>query len=177
MLSESSRFATIEKLKALAEHPNTSPEEAENARRRIEQIRERIDEERTQVRKATPIGDLASGAFPNIRRKGLDHLRRKRRAIPLDVEPERTMKDEWPFGWTGPRQPIEYESMRNPTTYDLVVGWKCPGCGEHVTRIIDKRAVLRAEGQRGGVKGFIKKLTGGSVNQLCWDCWKLWNNK
>ena len=53
MLSESARFATIEKLKALAEHPATAPVEAENALRRIEEIEERIESERTQVRNAT----------------------------------------------------------------------------------------------------------------------------
>ena len=92
-------------------------------------------------------------------------------------DPELTMKDEWPFGWVEPKGPIEYESMRNPSNGDLVVGWKCPGCGDHVTRIVNKKAIFRAEGQRGGVKSFIKRLTGGSVNQLCWNCWKLWNFK
>lgn len=177
MLTESARWATVEKLKALADHPSTAPEEAENARRRITQIEERIEEERTQVRKVTTVEFPPYREFMNVhRRRGLAELKRRRK-VAVPINPERTMKDEWPFGWTGPKGPVEYESMINPSSGDLVVGWKCPGCGEHVTRIINERAVLRAQGQRGGVSGFTSRLTGGSVNQLCWDCWKLWNSK
>jgi len=182
MLSESARWATIEKLMALAEHPGTDPIEAENARRRIVQIQERIEDERTQVRRATPvnatpIGNIQS-VFKNVKvARGIREMKKRRVAVTAVDAPERTMKDEWPFGWTGPKGPVEHEAMTNPQTGDLVIGWKCPACGEHVERVVNKRAMMRASGQRGGTEGFVNTLTGGSVNQLCWDCWKLWNSK
>lgn len=183
MLNESARFATIEKLKALAEHPNTAPEEADNARRRMAEIWERIQRERTQVRRSVPAVEHTPAhapahkptPFKTVNRRGVSELKNRRRAVP--VENEYTMKDEWPFGWVGPKVPIEYESMVNPATGELVVGWKCPSCGDHVTRVIDHRTILRVRGQRGGMEHFMNRLTNGAVNQLCWQCWKLWNNK
>jgi hypothetical protein len=119
---------------------------------------------------------MADSVFKNVRlKRGIKELKKRRAAVAVDA-PERTMKDEWPFGWTGPKAPVEYEAMRD-SSGDLIVGWKCPGCGGHVTRVVNRRAMLRAEGQRGGIDGFIRMLTGGTVNQLCWDCWRLWNNK
>ena len=161
---------TIKRLQALADHPETPPEEADNARRRIAEIKERLAKGRTQVRGPEGRVEVFHSVVAAKQRFGIARLKKERR-VDLDAErQERTIKDEWPFGWEGPKAPIEHESMRNPVTGDLVVNWKCPNCGEHVTRVVNARHVLRLSGRPGKVAQYVSRLTDGSMNQLCPAC-------
>ncbi len=95
-----------------------------------------------------------------------------------DREPEWTMRDEWPFGWNKTVSPItEYEKDRDIVSGDVFISWKCPECGEHVTKIINGKHIARLGGQRGGLEDYVRRVLDGAMNQLCKRCWEYWDNQ
>jgi hypothetical protein len=168
MPSSDHRLLTLGKLRALVEHPRTSEAERQNAIRRIEEIEERI--------RATKVEMEQGSAFKNVqpRAQARETFRKVRRRARVE-KPK--FHDDWPFGWTQPRVPVEYEHAFNRETGDAVVNWKCPSCGAHVTRIIGARQARRLAGQPGGLKSYLERMTNGTMNQLCPECWDLWNKR
>lgn len=171
---------TRQKLSALwslVNHPKTPENERENARARIAEIDERVRSEeaksRTQVRSAMPtaMGDMAA----RISRQGLASFKRRARAY--KVEDEETVHDRWPFGWTGPRDSLRADEFElgYGRGGSCVLGWKCPDCGDHVTRVIDARMMLRFEAKPNAFKEYTDRIISGETNHLCANCWRKWN--
>jgi len=174
-MSRSNHSATLGKLRALASHPSTSENERANAIRRIQEIEGRIRAEAKRIE-----AEIAERGKASEYRSGRDALgsfgkMRKRRVA--SAEKKSKIHDDWPFGWDGPKAPLEYERAYNRTTSEYVINWKCPGCGGHVTRFVGKRMVIRHDGQPGGVESYLEKFIDGTFNQLCSECWDLWNRK
>lgn len=142
------RESLARRLRALADHPATPPAERASAVARLAEIG-------ASIPVARPAKAPVSARFSSIKR------RPNRRAFP----------DRWPFGWVGPRAPVEYESM--PVAEGVALGWKCPGCGSHVERVIGKREVMARStpGKPGAFGAYLNHLMGGACNQLCFSCW------
>ena len=147
----------LQKLRALAEHPATPEHERESARLRIrEMTRPKPVPKRPADRpKAQICGDRL----------------RVLRARPKN---DKAIPEKWPFGWTQPRGPVEYESSGLPNG-GIAIGWKCPSCGEQVERVISASVVtsLTPPG-RSRLAAYIKRMIGGERNQLCRACWERW---
>ncbi len=177
--SEEARLRTrLRDLERLAANPGTDAE-GENAKRRIGEIEEKLArdrEERTQVREIridaesgsisfsgpTTISDIAKGVTRMGKRK------KAREAAP-------SVREDWPFGWSGPRNPVEHNAEWFDDQCELE--WKCTGCGDHITLRLSKKMIRKMSGQRGGAKEYVRRRVGGSMNLLCNDCWTFWENK
>jgi len=187
--SEEARLRTrLKSLERLAANPGTEAE-GENAKRRIAEIEEKLARarERTQVREETffqsdqfdlkidlETGDIAFSGPTSIGdiAKGVARMgKRKKKREPQGS----TIKDQWPFGWQGPREKVEYSRMSvgEPTLLE----WKCPGCNKHICFMITQKQARKISGQRGGMDRYVEMRTGGALNQLCDECWEFWNNK
>jgi hypothetical protein len=139
-----------QRLKALAEHPSTPPEERDNALRRLAE----------QSTKPPPP--------PTV----IDKLRRVR-ARPVN----RRLPIRWPFGWNGPRLPIERE-IGGDGRGGLAVGWQCPGCGTQVETRLSRADLTRLSppGRPSLVEEHISLMVNGTMNQLCLACWDRWES-
>jgi len=149
----------IDKLRALAEHPDTPLEEAHTARLRLEEIETKIRAAKKKLRDAE--------------RQAEKRKIRPKSALKRRVGKKKNVEKfplEWPFGWTR-RDKIEVESIFFPTEKKIVLGWKCPGCKLHVERLITPKHRARLMSKSDGVQEFIEKVKNGEVNQLCDACW------
>jgi len=107
-----------------------------------------------------------------VTRRGLANLKRAVRA--KSVVQEDILQDRWPFGWTGPRDEIvEYEKGYSPDG-SYALGWKCPDCGSHVSRVIAENVVRQFELRPKDFREYIDRILGGNTNHLCVDCWQKW---
>lgn len=157
------RKARIAHLMALAEHPDTPLHEAESARRVAATLRDAVS-----MSSRTEMDTAANGVFKNARPKTtkakLGKLRNRKDAK------KRVVPGDWPFDWKV-RVPVEYERGKNPQNGEIVIGWKCPSCGDHVVKTIGARHQVRLRGQAGGIDSHVEVLTDGTLNQLCLACW------
>ena len=174
----------LNSLRALADHPDTPPAEASNARRRIEEILERLrkersGDERTHVRMVgdmpTSMSEAMERMFRRVTRSGSARMRHEYRSTP-QTEDEIFARDGWPRNWPGDRHPVEFEQGWGQNG-DLSIGWKCPGCGEHVTKYLSNHFLDRLKMVGKGVEDYIKERVGGTMNQLCEECWRKWDEK
>jgi hypothetical protein len=164
----------VAKLRALAEHEATPENERENALKRIEEIEGKLEQGQIEHKMKCMPTSMAQMAS-RVKRQGLANFKKHiRKAAPR--EDARTVKDKWPFGWTKKAGQVEHEVVGGRGS-SLYVSWKCPECGRHVTKILNYRHQKRLEGQSGGVDGYIEKVTNGTMNQLCFECWEEWDNK
>jgi predicted RNA-binding Zn-ribbon protein involved in translation (DUF1610 family) len=149
-------------LRTLAEHPGTPDAERENALARIREIEAKIQVE-------------AGVEFVKISRKGIASFKRRvREASPIQ---DRTVHDDWPFGWEGPRDDLKEFETGEDMEGGYVIGWKCPDCGSHVTRGIDCRMMLRFASRPGALEDHIRMIASGCTNYLCPECWRKWNER
>ena len=161
-------------LRALVDHLETPEHECRSARARIAEIGKRVREEdakkRTGVREGMPtgIGELAD----SFSRRGLAGFKRRVRDSYFDVE--KIVHDDWPFGWDGARELQEHESGHG-FNGEYILGWKCPDCGSHVTRVIDSRMMLRFAANPDALQGHVDRIIGAETNHLCADCWRKWS--
>jgi hypothetical protein len=140
-----------QRLRALAEHPSTPPEERDSALRRLAEL---------EVKSTPP------PPAPTVRVKlGRVRARPVVRGIPV----------RWPFGWDGPRLPVERE-VAGDRRGGIAVGWKCPSCGGQVERILSRADITRLSppGRDCLVETHITHMVDGTMNQLCLACWDLW---
>ncbi len=147
----------IKKLRSLADHPATPENERESARARI-----------AELQKSVPVVKQTNT------KKALRGLRAK-------VKGAWKLPKQWPFGWTGVRIPVEYESAPAPDG-GLAIGWKCPGCGEQVERIISSREIIQLKRPVSPetpdpLSEHIRMMVGGRENQLCRDCWHRYDSE
>ncbi|MDD5511775.1 MAG: hypothetical protein PHI12_13330 [Dehalococcoidales bacterium] len=158
-------YERIGHLRALAEDPAATESEAQNARKRMEEIEARI-------RKLND--DLAAH-----RRKVADAIREEKAKkaeqrntlwkIRRAAGPRKIFPVDWPFGWEKPHNSIDIE-MLYCEDRSVMLGWKCPGCGLQVEREITPRHRVRLSGKPQGVENFIRDLKTGVLNQLCDEC-------
>jgi hypothetical protein len=147
----------------MAEHPGTPEEEADSARRRIEEIESRIRSVRTNISEQAHSAEARKrAAVQKIARKIA-----KAKARSNSVEWPR----EWPFGWVQ-RDIIDISSTFLSGPNKIVLEWKCPGCGDHVTRVIMPKHRARLLRKADGVLNFIRDIRVGKLNQLCNTCWE-----
>jgi len=147
----------LRKLRALAEHPATPEHERESARLRIR-----------EMTRPKPVPKRPADR-PRAQICG-DRLR-VLRARPKN---DKAIPEKWPFGWTKPRVPVEYEASGLPNG-GIAIGWKCPSCGEQVEHVLSPRVVasLTPPGHS-RLAAHIQRMTGGEQNQLCRSCWDRW---
>jgi hypothetical protein len=161
-------------LKALVEHPATSDVERENAEARIEEIKRRVRKAKEdgisfeRSRMPTSMQEMAN----RVSRQGLASFKRRVRGIP----DEPVVHDDWPFGWEGPREKVEDFEI-GEFGEDKILGWKCPDCGTHVSRVITARMLLKFAGRKNAMKEYIERILSGENNQLCTKCWEKWDER
>jgi hypothetical protein len=144
-----------QRLRALAEHPSTPPEERDSALRRLAELE-------AKVRSSTPPPP------PTL------HQRMKRvKARPV----ERGLPVRWPFGWEGPRREVERE-VGPDGRGGIAVGWKCPSCGAQVERRLSRADITRMSppGRASLVEAHIGHMVDGTMSQLCLACWDRWES-
>lgn len=142
-----------QRLRALADHPSTPPEERDNAMRRLAELGAKSHQ-------------TSSPAAPTVREK----LGRVRARPVVRVLPVR-----WPFGWEGARLPVEREIGADGRG-GIAVGWKCPSCGGQVERRLSSADLTRMSppGRKSSVESHITHMVDGTMNQLCMTCWDRW---
>jgi len=155
------RSKLLQKLRSLADHPATLEHERASARARIAEL----EAPKPGQQPIPPVVREAGGA------ERLRGIRARPQRAPA-------FHEQWPFGWTGPRVPVEYE-VDMTADGGLAVGWKCPCCGSQVERSILPRIIRQCArparpGERPPMEEFMRRMTGGSQNQLCRACWDRW---
>lgn len=174
------RRATRQKLSALrslADHPKTPENERKSAMARIREIEWKVrseeDRRRELGRSAMPtsMADMAD----RVSRKGL--ARFKRHVRDRAGREEEIIHDEWPFGWTGPKEKLNEIETGRAGDGGYSIGWKCPDCGDHVTRHISHGIMFRFESNPDALKELIDKIVSGETNHLCVACWRKWNER
>ena len=164
----------LSSLRTLVEHPATPDAERESARARIREIEGRVRDEEAKKRykhMPTSMAEMAQ----RVTRKGIANFKKRVRDEP--PRPERTVHDDWPFGWEGPREDLEEIETGEDMAGGYVIGWKCPDCGSHVTRGIDHRMMLRFASRPGALEEHIRIIASGRTNHLCPECWRKWNER
>jgi len=150
-------YEILGKLRCLAEDPRTPTEESNNARRRMDEIEAKI----CRIAKEKIVKENISV---------FDALRTKRK----NLSNKRTFETEFPFGWN---KTIVLSDFKR--TFDknknIVLEWKCPGCGMCVERIITVRHQAKLRGKINGVELFINGIREGKLNQLCDNCWNTYS--
>ena len=154
-------------LHSLVDHPMTPENERKSARARIGEIEEKVRAEESKKRTGVRIED-------HVSRRGIAAFKNRIRSA--ENEWEEISHDDWPFGWDGSRELDEYESGYG-FNGEYVIGWKCPDCGDHVTRIIDGRMMLRFAANPDARQEYIDRIISAETNHLCVVCWRKWNEK
>lgn len=166
MGSVARQYDTIAKLRALADHPDTPAAEAFSARRRMEEIEERIRNEAVRKRQ-----EEDAKVMENVRPSHYSGTAAKKKLSKIKKKKGIRFPVDWPFGWDK-RETIEVEAMHFDSEKKIVLGWKCPSCQMHVERTITQRHRARLMGKSDGVETFIQGVRDGVINQLCDACWK-----
>lgn len=156
------RSKLLQQLRTLADHPATPEHERASARARIAEL----TAPRPAPRRVAPPTAPAGSA----RLRGL-------RARPKG---DPAFPEKWPFGWTGPRAPVEHEVAQCPDG-SMAVGWKCPSCGTQVERRISAQQMKQflrpvSAGKPRPLAEHLHRLVGGEQNQLCRLCWARWDS-
>lgn len=151
-----SQMLLTQRLRALAEHPSTPPEERDSALRRLAEL----------AAKSMP-------PPPPPPRPTVHQRMARVRARPV----VRSLPVRWPFGWDGPRVAVERE-IGDDGRGGIAVGWKCPGCGEQVERRLSRADITRMSppGRPSLVETHIGHMVDGTMNQLCLTCWDHWES-
>lgn len=162
-------------LRALVSHPATPEYERRSAESRIDEIEQRVRKEKFRARargkskKPLSMAEMAQ----RTSRYGIANLKRHMRTKAQSVE--MVARDQWPFGWDGPKKEIEVEyAIHND---DYVMGWKCPDCGDHIERVIVYGVWIRMKQEADGFGEYLDRVRNGELNQLCNKCWERWNVK
>ncbi|MFA4971221.1 MAG: hypothetical protein WC683_01320 [bacterium] len=156
------RSQLLQRLQSLAAHSGTPEHERASALARIREIEAVAREEAAAARKSSFV------AIP--KKAGRARLGKMR------VHAKRPLPEQWPFGWTGTRGPVEYEAevQRDGS---IVVGWKCPGCGAQVERRLSGStcAYLRRTAPPDILEARVRAWASGATNLLCLACWQRWD--
>lgn len=161
-----SQYELMRKLRALADHPDTPPEEADSARLRIDEIEQRIRDTHAKIEEERKRLKAVIAKEKGRKKAAIHAILHRKPAVKSPV----AFVVEWPIGWDGPKNRIETEEMCTDNG-SIVLGWKCPGCGRHIEKVISARHRARLKGQPGGVDGFVGSIRDGRLNQLCDECW------
>lgn len=168
----------IKALRALADHPETPKEEAASARRILESLSGKEESDacgRTYVRypeMPTSMSEAMSSMFRRVKRKGAGNFRNAQRSVPFSEEIP--VRDRWPDGWGEKTTEEEIEHEREDgSSGDVWLGWKCPNCGDQVSKYFPEELMGRISRLRdGGSDRYIKEWLCGVRSQLCNKCWE-----
>jgi len=164
-------------LHSLARHPKTPEHERESAEARIAEIKARVcveeDKARARGRRAMPVA--MADMVDRISRQGLVTFKRRVRSRVATVE--ETVHDQWPFGWVGPREKLKEFESGYGFRGEYVIGWKCPDCGDHVTRVVDAGMMFRFKMNPDAMDEYVNHIVSGETNHLCVACWRKWNER
>lgn len=138
-------------LKRLIDHPATPEAEKENALRRLGELKKKL--------RAPGFAENSSSV------KGRASFGSRNLAVV-----KKSISEEWPIGWEGPREWIEHERAENHVTAEFIFNWKCPFCGEHVTKIVTEKEVHWKRRAEDPADKYLKDLVNGTINQLCGQC-------
>lgn len=164
-------------LRALVDHPGTPEHERENAEVRIREIEERVKKEKAVGQRRAMPTSMAKMA-ERISRQGLARFKNRVRGTDLEsMMPEPEFYEDWPFGWTGPREKLKEVEMGDGFRGERIIGWKCPDCGGHVTRIVTGKKLIQFMGNPRGLRDYIERIVSAETNHLCVDCWKKWDKQ
>ena len=157
-----------EALRALLEHPATSDVERENAASRLAEM------DQGSVSKAAKMPASMADMAKRVQRRGLATFKSRVRGVSAT---RNRIRNEWPSSWPGPREEIKEFERGEFEGGEVVIGWKCPDCNEHVSRVITDRMMFRLRGRIGSMEAYIKHILGPEISHLCSDCWDKWNNR